>query len=431
MDFAIIFILILSNGIFAMSEIAIVAASKSKLSNEAKKGEKRSAQALKLAKNPDKFFSTVQIGITLIGILTGIYSGDALGEKFAKILTKTPIPDEYALIAAKAVIVVGATFFTLVIGELVPKRLGLAYPEKIAKIAAKPMSVLSRAMSPFVFILSKSSGALCKMLGVSSAQSKVTEEEIKMMVEEGTENGEVQKIERNILNRVFYLGDRCVSSIMTPRNEIVRIDAGASAAEIKSVVSKFPHAVYPVANGSLDDISGVLYLEDLFGEIENPSFNLKDKIRPAVYFHENTKVYQALEELRAKRQRYGIICNEFGVTLGIATLNDIIDALLGNMPEMGEEPEIIEREDSSYLIDGQYPFYDFSVFFNLDEKPNGRYNTLGGLILAQLGRIPKEGEKLKWKNFIFEVVDMDGARIDKILARKTGFKQEAGANADS
>lgn len=418
MEFVIILILILSNGLFAMSEIAIVAASKSKLSNDAKKGSKRSAQALKLAKNPDKFFSTVQIGITLIGILTGIYSGDALGESFAKILDKTPIPSEYILFIAKAIIVVIATYLTLIFGELVPKRIGLAYPEKIARIASKPMSALSKTMSPFVFLLSKSSGAVCKILGVSSAQNKVTEEEIKMMVEEGTENGEVQKIERNILNRVFSLGDRFVSSIMTPRNEIVRIEADASANEIKEIVSKFPHTIYPVANGSLDDLAGVVFLEDLFGEIENTNFNLNDKIHPVVYFHENTKVYQALEELRLKRQKYGIVCNEFGVTLGIATLNDIIDAILGNMPELGEEAEIIERNDNSYLIDGQYSFYDFSIFFNLDEKPNDQYNTIGGLILANLGRIPKTGERLKWKDFVFEIIDMDGARIDKILAKK-------------
>ncbi len=430
MEFAIILILILSNGLFAMSEIAIVAASKSKLSTEAKKGNKRSLKALKLAKNPDKFFSTVQIGITLIGILTGIYSGDALGESFAKILDKTPIPTEYSLFVAKAIIVIGATYLTLIFGELVPKRIGLAYPEKIARIAAKPMSILSKTMSPFVYLLSKSSSVVCKILGVSSAQNKVTEEEIKMMIEEGTENGEVQKIERNILNRVFSLGDRFVSSIMTPRNEIIRIEADATSSEIKKIVAKFPHTIYPVANGSLDEISGIVSLEDLFLKIDSPDFKFKDNTRQALYFHEDTKVYNALEELRTKRQSYAIVCNEFGVTLGIITLNDIIDAILGNMPELGEEAEIIERDDNSYLIDGQYSFYDFSIFFNLDEKPNEQYNTLGGLILSTLGKIPKAGEKVKWKNFVFEIMDMDGARIDKILAKKICIDPQEQADTD-
>ncbi len=423
MKFTIIALLILANGVFAMSEIALVSTRKSKLAAEAKKGSKTAQDAINLAGNPDKFFSTVQIGITLIGILTGLYSGDVLSADLARFFESLAFPKAYSLFTAQAVILLTATYFTLIFGELVPKRIGLAAPERIAKIIAKPMLIISKLASPFVFILSKSTSFVLKLLRIDSKNSRITEEEIKMMVAEGAVSGEVQKIEQNIVERVFSLGDRFVGAIMTPRNEIAKIDISLSNAEINELVKANPHTVYPVSDGTLDKLLGVVSLEDMFGKLTDANFEIKSIFLPLVYFHENTKVYKALEDLRTKRSKYGLVCDEFGVITGIITLNDIIDAVLGNMPEAGEELEIVERSDGTYLVDGQCSMHDFLVFFETQETPDSSYNTVAGLMLAKLGRIPTTGEKIEWKNFTLEVIDMDNARIDKILVSKKSISE--------
>lgn len=315
-------------------------------------------------------------------------------------------------------IVLAATYLTLIFGELVPKRIGLAAPERVAKIIAAPMTALSKATAPFVWILSKSSSAVLNLLGISQIKNTVTEREIKSLVEEAEAGGEVQPVERNLVERVFSLGDRFVESIMTPRNDIVKIDISLSNREIGELIRKSPHTVYPViVDGSLDEILGTVSIEDLFGRLDEKDFSIKSAIKPVHYFKEDTKVYNALEQMRELRLKNAIISNEFGVTLGIVTLNDIIDAVLGDMPEANEEMDIVQRSDGSFLVDGQCPFHDFLIFFGLEDQTQ-TCNTVGGLVLALLKRIPKAGEKAEWNGFELEVVDMDGARIDKIIVKR-------------
>ncbi len=423
MEIVIILVLILLNGLFAMSEIALISARKSNLATQAKQGSKRAGVALKLAEDPDKFLSTIQIGITLIGILTGIYSGAALADRLSIVLSKWNIP--YALQIAQGVIVVIVTYLTLIFGELLPKRIGMSASEGVAKVMARPMRLLSQVASPFVWILSKSVAGLSRLLNLSDAETPVTEAEIKSIIQEGTEDGEVQEVEQEVVGRVFSLGDRTVESIMTHRSEIAWIDTDMTPAEIRDLVRDQPHDRYPVAEGSLDELVGIVFLKDLFAHIESPDFNVRTLARPANFFHEEMEVYTALEQLRVEQFGYGVVCDEFGVMQGIVTLKDILEALVGEILEEGEEPDIIERADGSFLIDGQCPFYDFLVHFDMEDAyPPTEYNTLSGLILDELGHIPHSGERLSWEGLQIEVVDMDAARIDKVLVTRSAAETE-------
>ena len=414
MEILVILLLILLNGLFAMSEIALISARRSNLEMQARQGSAGARQALKLAKDPDRFLSTVQIGITLIGILTGIYSGDTLAAKFGGELARLGIPLRTATVTAQITIVIAVTYLTIIFGELVPKRIGMNAAERAAKIVARPMRAL--VASPFVWLLSKSTSGITRLLGLHKAESKVTEAEIRSIIQEGAEDGEVQAVEQEIMGRVFSLGDRTVESIMTHRSELVWIDAAADAAQIREAVARAPHNRYPVGEGSLDKLLGVVYLKDLFLHLDDKGFDLRTLVVPAKFFHEGFEVYNALEQLRTEQLGYGIICDEFGVTRGIITLRDIFEALVGELPDPREEPDIVRREDGSCLVDGQCPFYDFLDWFGLEnDLPCNTYNTVSGLILDQLAHIPATGEKLEWNGFTFEIVDMDGARIDKIL----------------
>ena len=416
MEILVILLLILLNGLFAMSEIALISARRSNLEMQARQGSAGARQALKLAKDPDRFLSTVQIGITLIGILTGIYSGDTLAAKFGGELARLGIPLRTATVTAQITIVIAVTYLTIIFGELVPKRIGMNAAERAAKIVARPMRALSLVASPFVWLLSKSTSGITRLLGLHKAESKVTEAEIRSIIQEGAEDGEVQAVEQEIMGRVFSLGDRTVESIMTHRSELVWIDAAASAAQIRETVARAPHNRYPVGEGSLDKLLGVVYLKDLFLHLDDKGFDLRTLVVPAKFFHEGFEVYNALEQLRTEQLGYGIICDEFGVTRGIITLRDIFEALVGELPDPREEPDIVRREDGSCLVDGQCPFYDFLDWFGLEnDLPCNTYNTVSGLILDQLAHSPATGEKLEWNGFTFEIVDMDGARIDKIL----------------
>lgn len=419
MEFIIIIALILLNGIFAMSEIAVVSARKSSLNNEAKRGSKSAQAAMNLANNPDRFLSTVQVGITLIGILTGIYSGDVLASEGAAVLINIGFPQQYAYHVAQVVIIILVTYFTIIFGELVPKRIGMSSAEKISKIIATPMHYLSMIVSPFVWILSKTSSLVLRMLGIQGSDTKVTEEEIKSMVKEGAEDGEVQAVEKDIVERVFNLGDRDLESIMTHRGEIVWIDMDMSTEEITEIIRSNPYDKYPVGNKDLDHVEGVAHLKDMFGRIGEPDFDFKQIIRPVHYFYENMEVYSALEEMKSSHIQYALVCDEFGTLKGIVTLKDILEALVGTILDPHEEPDIVQRQDGSCLVDGQCSFYDFLTYFRMGDLYNKyEYNTISGLILDLLGHIPKTGETLTWKGFDIEVVDMDGARIDKILVNK-------------
>lgn len=423
MEFFVIAALILLNGIFSMSEIALVSARKSRLETEMKKGGKAAKVALNLSNEPDKFLSTVQIGITLVGILTGLYSGEAFAHDLAKIIELVDILAPYAQGIATLSIVFAVTYLTIVFGELIPKRLGLGMAERIAKIVARPMLGLSRIMSPIVWLLSKSTVVFLKMFGITDDESKVTEEEIKSLVKEGLDAGEVQEVEHDIVERVFSLGDRDIDSIMTHRSDLVWLNVSDDKDKIRETVMQDMHNLYPVSSGDEEEISGIVYLKDLFGRINAPDFSIEEIMQPVQYLPSNKSVYGALEQFKKARVRYGFVTDEFGEVKGIVTLTDIMEALVGEVAEEGEESSVIVRDDGSVLVDGQYSFYDFLEYFDLEEwYAEYDYNTLSGLILDILEHVPKEGEKFSWYQFDFEIVDMDGARIDKVLVKYNRIK---------
>ena len=420
MEIFIIIGLILLNGILSMSEIALVSARKARLELDAKRGNKSAQTALKLAGEPDRFLSTIQIGITLIGILTGLYSGEAFAYNLAEVVRHVPVLEPYALGVSKTIIVIIVTYLTLIMGELVPKRIGMGYAERVSMLVAKPMYFLSKLALPFVWLLSKSTSLVIKITGIkANEENKVTEEEIKAIVKEGFDGGEVQEVEQDIVERVFNLGDRNVGSIMTHRSDLVWLDVTDSIEKIREKVQENLFNIYPVASEKFDNIKGVVYLKDLFGRIDEPDFSLEEVIRPAQYLPENQSVYNALEQFKEARVKYGIVTDEFGGIQGIVTLKDIMEGLIGQVPEVGEEAEIVQRADGSWLVDGQYNFYDFLEYLDMEDLyAEHDYNTLSGLILEILERVPKTGETLTWLTFEFEIVDMDGARIDKVLVKK-------------
>ena len=415
----IILLLILLNGIFAMSEIAVIQARKTTLSNDEKKGSRGARTALRLANDPDRFLSTVQIGITLIGILTGIYSGASISGRFSDVFESFGMPERWAYPLAQGLIVIIVTYLTIVFGELVPKRIGMSVAERVSKVIARPMYVLSVIAAPFVWILSKSTEAMVNLLGVKDAETKVTEEDIKSIVQEGKEDGEVQEVEQDIVERVFMLGDLTVDSIMTHRSDVVTLDVSMTNEEIKQVITDNLFEAYPLIDRGIDNILGVVLLKDLLFRLDGEKTNLKALMHPAVYFYENMSVYKALEQMKEKRLTQAFICDEFGSFQGLVTLRDILEGLVGNIDGVAEEPEIVKREGSeSWLVHRQCSFYDFLSYFDKEDLYDSEqqdYNTIAGLIIEQLKHIPQAGERTEWNCFNLEIVDMDGVRIDKVL----------------
>ena len=399
-----------------MAEVALISARKSNLRVQAAQGSKLAKRALNLAEDPDKFLSTVQIGITLIGILTGIYSGAALADDFTALLISWGISAHTAEVVSPTVIVVVVTYLSIVFGELVPKRIGMSAAENVAKIMATPMHYLSVLASPFVWLLSKSIDAVAHLLRLQEVESTVSEAEIKSIIQEGTECGEVQEVEQRIVDRVFSLGDRTIGSIMTPRHELIWLDVSLSTEQIRDIVSREAHSIYPVMDANPDKLQGVVFLKQLFATINQPDFQLISIVQQPKFFHKHTEVYNALEQMRTEHLSYGIVCDEFGLTQGVITLRDVLEALVGDMLSESEQPNIVERGEGSCLIDGQCPFYDFLLHFGLEDCfSHSDYNTVSGLTLDVLGHVPEVGERFSWHDFDFEVVDMDNARIDKLL----------------
>ncbi|MFN7676167.1 hemolysin family protein [Flavobacterium sp.] len=403
-----------------MSEIALISARKNRLETAAKKGNNNAKVALDLANSPNKFLSTVQIGITLIGILTGIYSGDKITADVKFFIEGFAALKPFAHSISVGIVVVILTFFSLVLGELLPKRIGLNYPEAIAKAVAVPMKMVSIITMPFIWLLTVSTDFILKMLKIKpTADGKVTEEEIKAIIKEGTEGGEVQEIEQDIVERVFHIGDRKVNSLMTHRQSIVYLSLEDTIEELKGKVLEELHSVYPVCNENMDDVVGVVLLKDLFLAFEKGPFDLKSITKDPVYFIEHTSVYKALENFKKSKVHYALVTDEYGVFQGIITLNDILEALVGDASDFDEdEYQLIAREDGTWLVDGLYSLHDFLTYFDMDELTNDyEVTTVSGLIMTELGNIPKTGEKLIWNKFVIEVIDMDGVKIDKVIVK--------------
>jgi putative hemolysin len=422
-EFLIVFGLILLNGLFAMAEIAIVSARKTKLEQLAAHGDKKAKMALELANKPGKFLSTVQIGITLVSMFTGVYSGAGIAEKLEIYLRNIAPLAPYAQNISIVVVVFIITFLSIIFGELVPKQVGIIKSESVARRIANPLRLLSVIAHPFVWVLTKPGEFLIRILKIKpSDDSKVTEDEIKAIIKEGIEDGEIQEIEQDIVERVFHLGDRKVGSLMTHRTDLVWLDITDNEEKIKEIIITELHSVYPVCDGELDKILGLIYIKDLvIANFKKESIDLKEFIKEPFFVLESNSAYEVLEKFRQTKTHFSLVVDEYGSILGLISLNDILEALVGEMPSGTEvDFDVTLRDDGSYLIDAQIPFYEFLQVLDVQyfDKTKIKYNTLGGMVLNILHHIPRTGEKVHWREYEIEVVDMDGNRIDKVLVTK-------------
>ncbi|MDB5202436.1 MAG: hemolysin [Ferruginibacter sp.] len=411
-------LLIFVNALFVMSEIALVSARKGRLESMANKGDEKAKAALDLADNPEKFLSTAQIGITLISILTGVYSGEKFGKELQPFFEKISFTQAYADTIATSIVVVIVTFLSIIFGELIPKKFGLLRAEKISRLVAGPMNILSKVVYPFVWMLSGITNIIFKLFNIKKAtDNAVTEEEIKAMISEGSEHGSIEEGEKEIIERVFHLGDRNITSLMTHRTDIVWLNSQETVQDVKDKLEDIVFSTYPVCNGTVDDIKGIVYVKDLLKAA--PDTTLDKLAKPALFVPENNKAYQLLEKIKSTRIHTCFIVNEYGTLEGMITLNDIMEAIVGDVPQTGqEEYEIVEREDGTYLVDAQIHFYDFLSYFERADWMNEgehEFDTVAGFVLHELEHIPSTGEKFDWRDFHFEIIDMDGQRIDKIL----------------
>lgn len=423
MEILIILFLVILNGIFSMSEIALISSRKTKLEIASKNGDTRATSALELANSPNRFLSTVQIGITLISILTGIFSGDTLTIDIQDFLITLGLPNKYADNIAVGLVVLIIGFVQLVLGELVPKRIGMSNPEAIAKTMVAPMNILSKITSPFIWLLTQCSDLIIKVLGIEVSDSSVTEEEIKSMIQEGTTGGAIDEIEQEIVQNVFHLGDRKITSLMTNRSDITFLEIDDTVKENKEKIIESKHSVYPICKDGIDNIIGLLYIKDLLGKDLNIELKNLEKLgKEPLFIPENNRAYHALEKFRVERIHMGIILDEYGSVIGIITLNDILDALVGDISTDNEfEYDIHQRDDGSFLVDASLPFDDFLSHFDINinnRKEYTDFDTLGGFALSILKEIPDTGDKFEWEDYEFEIVDMDKNRIDKILLKK-------------
>jgi putative hemolysin len=418
MDIVILLFLILLNGLFVLSEIALVSVRKVRLENQAEKGDRKARSALDLSNKPEIFLSAVQIGITLIAILTGVYSGERFGKTLAPFFEKFESLRAYAETISTTIVVILVTFLSIIFGELIPKRIGLLKAEKIAKLVAGPMRVFAKITHPIVWLLNVVSNLFFSIFNIKrSATDAVTEEEIKAMVTEGTEAGTIDEAEQEIIERVFHLGDRNITSLMTHRSDIIWFNLNDNEEKVKEKIISERHSIYPVCDGDIDQLKGIVSIKDLY--VSNDTTLFKDLMKPALFVPENNSAYQVMEKFKESQQHSAFIVDEYGTILGMITINDILEAIVGDIPEPDlQDYGIKVRDDGSYLVDGQIPFYDFLTYFDKADWMNEgehEFDTLAGFILHQLERIPQTGDKMEWRGFGFEIIDMDSHRIDKVL----------------
>lgn len=417
-------LLLVLNGLFSMSEMAVVSARKVRLQQLANQGNAKARTALDLADSPNQFLSTVQIGITLISTLAGAFGGATLAEKLANQLKRLPIVFLVAHSDAIALflVVLMITYLSLVIGELVPKRLALNNPEQIATGVASPMRLLAKLASPAVHLLSYSTDLVLRLLSVGpSTDPEVTEEEIKILIEQGTEAGMFEEAEQEMLNRVFRLGDRRVSALMTPRPDIVWLDLEDSSETNRQVIRDSAHSQFPVCQGDLDSVLGIIKVNDLLSRcLSNQPLDLTAALQRPLYVPESTPGLKVLELFKQSGTHIAIVVDEYGVIQGLVTLNDILEEIVGDIPSLdqADDPQAVQREDGSWLLDGMLSVEEFFELLELKELPKeqrGNYHTMGGFVVTQLGRIPTAAEHFEWQGMRFEVMDMDGNRVDKVL----------------
>ncbi|MGP1514528.1 MAG: hemolysin family protein [Bacteroidales bacterium] len=431
MEVFIILLFILLNGFFSMTEIAVISSRKTKLELDTKKGSKTAQRILAIIVAPDKFLSTIQICITTIGLIIGLYTGESYVNRLALVFISLKIDPTISIIISRIVIVVVETFFMLVFGELLPKRIGMSNPEKVASLIVRPMNFLTKVFAPFVWLLSQITIALSKLLGIRiTTKQRATEDEIKSIIDDSADAGEIAETEQDIVTRVFDLDDRRIESLMTPRNELQWVEKDEILGDlIKRVSRDSIHYTYPVCEKSLDNIVGVMFIKDMFPVTDQTLNNrVIDIMHGPNFIHESVSIYNLLELFKKTKIHYAFIIDEFGMVQGMVTMNDILEAIVGNSSDLETDPneqEFLVREDGSYLVDGQYPFYDFLSHFDLeDDYQQYGYNTVSGLILAMTGKVPKMGDKVKWRNFTFEIIGIDLVRIDKVLVTENKDQRE-------
>ena len=415
-EIVLILILILINALLAMSEAALVASRKVRLQQQANDGNKSSELALKLLKDPNIFLSTVQIGITLIGVLAGAVGGATISEALALALQKIPYLGEFSESISLAIVVLTITILTIWLGELVPKRLGLTSPEKIAQVVAGPMLFTSKAFSPLIKLMSKATNFALSLMGVDpSSEPPVTEEEIHLLIDQGTQAGVFEEAEQDMVEGIFSLGDSRVYSLMTPRTEVVWLDINDSIEDIREKIAECPYSRFPVRQDSLETIVGIVKSRDLLVEsLSGKAVDLKSLLKPAHFIPETMFASRALELFKEKNTELLLVVDEFGGLQGLLTINDILEEIVGAMEF--EEPQATQRQDGSWLLDGMLEVDEFKEIFDFESLPHeDEYETLSGFVMTSLGRVPQAADHFEWNNFRFEVIDMDGRRVDKVL----------------
>jgi putative hemolysin len=418
MEILILILLIFVNALIVLSEIALISARRSRIESLANKGDEKAKKALHLIDHPERFLSTAQIGMTLIAILTGVYSGEKFGDELKPYIEQFEPLKAYAGTIATTIVVIIVTFLSVIFGELIPKKLAMLKAEKIARSTAGAMHFVSHILKPLVWLLSGVSNLIFKIFNIKKpSDSGITEEEIKAMITEGSEHGSIEEDEKEIIERVFHLGDRNITSLMTHRTEIVWLDINDTVETAKSKLDEVIFSTYPLCDGAIDEIKGLVYVKDLVKA--TPTTKLQTLLKPALYVPENNSAYQLLEKIKTSKIHASFIVDEYGTVEGMITLNDIMEAIVGDVPQTGQdEYEIIKRDDGSFLVDALVQFYDFLSYFERADWMNEgehEFDTLAGFVLHELEHIPITGEKFSWKDFKFEIIDMDGQRIDKIL----------------
>jgi putative hemolysin len=413
--------LILVNALFVMSEMAIVSARKIRLQQLANQGSRQAAIALDLAMSPHRFLPTVQVGITLMGILSGARGESAISRLLAPPLAQW-LPKELSEGIASTVAVALLTYLTLVIGELVPKQLALNGPEKIASLLARPIDLLARLSTPLIFILSGSTNFVMKILGIKpSEEPEVTEEEIKVLIEQGAETGMFEESEQDMVQGVLGLGDRKIGALMTPRPDLVWLDINDSIDLTRQKIIDSEYSRLPVCDGELDRVLGVIHVADLLSQIlRGEALNLTVCLRQPLFLPESMRGLTVLEQFKKLGMHLAMVVDEYGVVQGLVTMHDLLEEIVGDLTDLSEapeEPQIIERADGSWLLDGMLSIDEFLEQFDIPESAidRGNYHTVGGFIIMQLGKIPTSGEYFQWRKLRLEIVDMDGKRVDKVL----------------
>lgn len=433
MDVLILAGLFILNGLFAMSEIAILSARKIRLQQAVEEGRAGAKAALNLAREPSHFLSTVQVGITLIGIMSGALGEAALTGKLAAFLERFSELAPYSEGLALAAVVMGITYFSLIVGELVPKRLALLKPEKIAMVMARPMQGLARLAYPLVKLLSWSTDFVLLILRAKqSDEPQITEKEIRLMIDEGTEAGLFHKGEKVLVANVMRLDTLKVGAIMTPRMDMYCLDVANSSAENRKRLIDSPHSIIPVCRSGLDNVLGVIEAKDLLRRtLSGEALDLEAAVRPVNYIPKSLSPVQLLEEFRRSKIALALVVDEYGEIAGLATLKDVMEAIVGDIPSeeaANEEPEAVQREDGSWLLDGTLTIEKFKSLFDVEELPDeasGSFHTIGGFVMVQLGHVPRAADHFRWGGLAFEVVDMDRNRVDKILVSSTPVTEDA------